>query len=326
MPARRREAALIPKPSLHSRGLLACAVLIASIFASPSAFAGPLENGANQASHVLPQVTETVGAAPSVPPTPQSSTPSASSGHSNGAPPPAAPPGPSPPPLRTSPAAAGKPPVEVPVAPPRSRGTGPVKLPQADSSRPTPAPAGGSAGAGVDLPTADLAAGAGKSSGAFPSSTREGTSRSPASNREGFGQGPSGRDVRRPGVKAGSVGSARTLPVPRWIAHVWPAIVVAAPVKLLASFLSGDDVASLLPVAAVLRVLSPPVDGGAGGAARLAKHSSVADSPSAGPPPFGVSDRDIAPIVFLALVAVLTTLLVLALRQELRAMRRWPLP
>jgi hypothetical protein len=100
--------------------------------------------------------------------------------------------------------------------------------------------------------------------------------------------------------------------------------LLALPVKLLPLLLSRDEpVATLPPLAEIPRLLG--LVGGEAASASSPSHSSdppaTTDSPA-----LGISDGKIGPLIFILSIAALTAFFLLALRRELRAMKRWPLP
>jgi outer membrane biosynthesis protein TonB len=326
MPTRTREAAFTPKPSSRKGVLLVGAVLIASIFAIPSASASPLENAADHVKSVVSQVPGTPGPPPAVPSTPPSlpTPPPAPSAPQNTP----SPTPPKPPKLPSPP----KPPAEVPAAPQNPRGTAGVNATEAGSTTSGSAAAHGSAGSGasVDLPTVGTADGTGRPAAMATNPAAGGASRPAASTGDGSGEVPGGPAPS--GLEAGSVGSARVAPLRHWIAYVWPAFPVGRVATLLASFLSGDVAAATsLLISGVPQLLSDLGDSGPGygprNVAELSKHSEISNPPAADSPDLWIADGErVAPLIFIVLAAALMALLGFTLRRELRAMRRWHIP
>jgi hypothetical protein len=229
---------------------------------------------------------------------------------------------------------------KVPAAPQTSpAGTAAVHAPARPPSSPQGAPVpsgrpGGTPDPGVDLPSAPAVTGV--ETGSVGTSTSPGTStvgaQSPDATARGRADGGSGeRAAAPPGVKAGSIASAKAAPLRSLVAYVWPAIALGPGVgKLLTTLEAQWQAVASLPAAGATRLLLR--------LARAVRVSGAADVPGQGPaalnPPRGdpqglripagseVSSFVLIPIV---LCAMAMALLVVTLRRELRSMHRWPL-
>jgi hypothetical protein len=129
-----------------------------------------------------------------------------------------------------------------------------------------------------------------------------------------------------PSTRPRSVGPTRQAPLRHWLAHVWPAVALGPFEDLLPALAAGFEDAASPGILAAPRLLSQlAADIGAGGVAGLDERSVVARSQPADPPQVSLPvGGEISLLVLLLASAILTALLVFAVRQELGPMHRWP--
>jgi hypothetical protein len=286
-------------PSLRRFGALLAVALLSSLAATSLAAASPLGQVADTAASAVPPVGW--GSAPSLP--------------STAAPNPPA----------QAPAQVPVPPVRPPVDLPEV-----TRHPSAAVPDASPDPGRASGPAAALPPAAQAATGTAGSAGSAgaPTSARS-SSAPPPSGPAGSptidgGSGPGATAQRRLGT--GAIQPATVAPLQRFLAHVWPAVVVSSAGELLATLRAGLG-AAISPLAEVPQLLSPQGgDGSTGGVAGLTEQSAPSPptpSPSDSPVIHISDSGEIALLILLAAGAAVMALLAYTIRREIHTSYRW---